>query len=101
MKHVFINPNGQVAIRVSIVALMVGGAWVALLFWGGNVTYDPPDVLRLVPVAWLFASFAGLMLGFQSTLANVHRWLGLLSVLICALNIPFAAIFALAAMMGD
>ena len=101
MKETFVNPNGQVSIRVSIVALVVGGAWVALLFWGENLIPDPPDILRLVPVAWLFASFAGLVLGLQAALANVHRWLGLLSFLICLLNVPFAAIFALAAMMGD
>lgn len=98
MKETVLNPNGKSAVRVAIVALVIGGGWVAAL----NLVHlsDPPEVLRLVPVAWLMISFYGLMLGLQAALANIHRYLGLLGMLVCLANIPLAAIFALAAMMG-
>ena len=99
MKQVWINPDGLVAIRVSLAALIVGGVWVVYLFWTAGPF--PPDILRLVPVVWLVSSFAGLILGLQAALADVRRYLGIISVLLCLPSIPLAAVFTLAAMVGD
>ena len=90
MKETVLNPDGKSAIRAAIVALVIGGGWVGYLNWFAGPF--PPDIFRLVPVAWLVVSFYGLMLGLQAALANVHRYLGLLSILVCLANIPLAAV---------
>ena len=99
MKETVLNPDGKSAARVTLVVLVIGCVWVAALNWVH--LSDPPEVLRLVPVAWLFMSLYGVLLGLQAALANVRRYLGLLSLLICLANVPLAGVFALAAMMAD
>lgn len=63
----------MVAIRVAIVSVIVGAGWVVYLTWFADPF--PADILRYVPVIWLVSAFAGLILGPQATLANVHRTL--------------------------
>lgn len=99
VKDVWINPNGVIAMRVTLASLLVGGLWVGYLNWFAGPF--PSDILRYMPLIRLVSAFVGLVLGLQAALANVHRYLGVISVLLCLPSVPIAATFVLAAMMGD
>ncbi len=61
----------------------------------------PPDIVRLVPIVWLGGSLAGGALAARALRTNGNR---LAAVLALALDVPnsvFAAVFAMAALMGD
>lgn len=99
MSGVWTNPNGVVALRVTLASLMVGSGWIVFLNWFAEPFH--PDVLRNVPWIWLMLAFAGLILGIQAVLANQRRGSGFLVVILSIPNIPLAAAFSLAAAMAD
>jgi hypothetical protein len=51
VKDVWINPNGVIAMRVTLASLLVGGLWVGYLNWFAGPF--PPDILRYMPLIWL------------------------------------------------
>lgn len=97
MKALWIHPNGLHALYVTLASSLLGGAYFVYL----TSESFPPDAVRGVPFIWLVLACAGLILGVQATAANVHRYLGVMSLILGVLNFPLAAIFTLGAIMGD
>ena len=89
--------NGRRALVLAVISAAVGIAYVVYL----RVQAFPPDIARVVPVAWLVGSVLAGM-GAVRALRNQDdrftAWLGLV------LSIPSAALavtFSIAALMGD
>ncbi len=89
-------PKGLIAILLTVMSLVLGGAYYAYLV----AVAFPPDLVRVVPFIWLAGAFAGLIMGLKAIHANSHRYLGIASLALNVPNIVFAAIFAFAALMG-
>ena len=89
--------KGAVALLMGVAASAVGVAYFAYL----NAVPFPPDAVRLVPLAWLAACVAVYVRARQAWRMSDGR---LAAGVALALNIPsslFAALFSLAALMGD
>ena len=89
--------TGMVALLVAIASAAVGAAYFAYL----NATPFPPNAARLVPFLWLAAAALGIVLGVAALRARQSPPLGIGAILIGIASGAFAAIFALAAVMGD
>lgn len=61
----------------------------------------PPDAVRIAPLVWLTSSIAGLIFGFRSLRGDGARNKGILVIIVAIINILFAGIFSLAALVGD
>ena len=89
--------NGLRALLVVLASSAVGAACFSYL----TAVPFPPGTVRFVPLAWFAACVAGWVWSIQALRAGDGRSL---SIAALALNVPstmFAAIFLLAAMMGD
>ncbi len=61
----------------------------------------PPDIVRVVPVAWLGGSLLGGVRAAQALRRNSSRWAAVLALALHVPSVIFAAIFAMAALLGD
>ena len=61
----------------------------------------PPDVVRVVPLLWLAGSVAGWMLVVQALRLDTHMLAATVGLMLNVPNTLFAAIYSLAALMGD
>ena len=61
----------------------------------------PPDAVRIAPLVWLTSSIAGLIFGFRSLRGDGALYIGILVIIVAIMNILFAGIFSLAALVGD
>lgn len=89
--------NGSRAWLSVLASSVVGAAYVSYL----TAVPFPPEIVRLVPLAWCGACAAGWVWSIRAIRTGDGRSL---SIVALALNVPntmFAAIFLLAAMMGD
>ena len=89
--------NGGRALLVVLASSAVGAAYFSYL----TAVPFPPGIARLVPLAWFAACVAGWVWSIRALGAREGRSLPIVTL---ALNVPntmFAAIFLLAAMMGD
>lgn len=87
----------NIHILITAVSSLVGVAYFAYI---SNVKF-PPDVVRFVPLVWIIGSVAGLIFGLRSLRGDGPRYRGLLVIVVAIINILFASIFSLAALMGD
>lgn len=87
----------KIHILVTTVSSLIGVAYFTYI---SNVDF-PPDIVRIVPLVWLTGSIAGLIFGFRSLRAGGARHIGILVIVVAIINILFASIFSLAALMGD
>lgn len=82
--------------------LVAGSAVVGTLYFVYlSAEPFPPDIVRLVPIAWLVGSVLGGVRAARALRSNSNRLAAGLAV---ALNVPsavFAAVFSMAALMGD
>jgi hypothetical protein len=88
--------NGGRALLVVLASSAVGAAYFSYL----TAVPFPPEIVRLVPLAWSAACVVGWVWLFRALRMSEGRTLPILAL---ALNLPntiFAAIFLLAAMMG-
>ncbi len=88
--------NGGRALLVVLASSAIGAAYFSYL----TAVPCPPEIVRLVPLAWFVACITGWMWSIRALRAGDGRSLPIVAL---ALNIPntmFAAIFLLAAMMG-
>jgi len=88
--------NGGRALLVVLASSAVGAAYFSYL----TAVPFPPEIVRLVPLAWSAACVVGWVWSFRALRTSEGRTLPILAL---ALNLPntiFAAIFLLAAMMG-
>jgi hypothetical protein len=89
--------NGSRALLSVLAASVVGAAYFSYL----TAVPFPPQIVRLVPPAWSAACALGWVWSIRAIRAGDGRSL---SIMALALNVPntmFAAIFLIAAMMGD
>ena len=85
------------ALLVVLASSAVGAGYFSYL----TVVPFPPGIARLVPLAWFAACVAGWVWSLRALRAGDGRSLAIVAL---ALNVPntiFAAIFLLAAMVGD
>ena len=84
------------ALLVVLASSAVGASYFSYL----TAVPFPPEIVRLVPIAWFAACVAGWVWSIRALRARDGVWLPIVAL---ALNVPntiFAAIFLLAAMMG-
>jgi len=82
--------------------LMLGSAVMGAMYFSYiHAEPFPPDIVRLVPIVWLACAVVGGVLAARALRSNNNR---VAAGLALALNIPnsvFAAVFSMAALMGD
>ena len=86
--------------RALLVVLASSAVGAAYFFYLTAVPF-PPGIVRLVPLAWFAACVEGWVWSIRALRTGVGRSLPIVAL---ALNVPntmFAAIFLLAATMGD
>ena len=89
--------NGMRALVLVMGSAVLGAMYFSYL----NAEPFPPDIVRLVPIAWLVGALLGGVLAARALRSNSNR---VAAGLALALNIPnavFAALFSMAALMGD
>jgi hypothetical protein len=88
---------GVLAVLVAGGSIALGAAYFAYL----NATPFPPSLARAIPFAWLAGAMAGIGLGVAAIRARRQIPLGIGAVLLGLPSVAFAAIFAMAAALGD
>ncbi len=95
---------GLIPIAITLASAALGRAYGAYL----DATPFPPDRARLVPVACLITALVGLALSCRAlltrprgSLATAALLLGAIGLLLALPNIGYAAVYTLAAAMGD
>lgn len=91
-----IHKSPQNTLIITAASALVG---VFYFIYISNVSF-PPSITRAVPFVWLVGAIYGLKMGFI-TLRHTALSLRLLFSVLAIVNILFACIFALAALMGD
>ena len=89
--------NGMRALLLVMGSAVLGAVYFAYL----NAEPFPPDIVRLVPIAWFVGAVLGGVLAARAFRSNSNK---VAAGLALALNIPnsvFAALFSMAALMGD
>ena len=89
--------NGMHALLLVLGSAVMG----AMYFLYIHAEPFPPDIVRLVPIVWLACAVVGGVLAARALRSNNNR---VAAGLALALNIPnsvFAAVFSMAALMGD
>ena len=90
------SSRGRIALLVTLASLALGGVYYAYLV----AVPFPPGAARIIPFTWLAGALAGLILALGATRADVHRPLGVASVVLGVPSLVLATIFAFAALMG-
>jgi hypothetical protein len=85
------------ALSVVVGSAALGGAYYAYLV----AVPFPPDVVRVVPLLWLAGSVAGWILVVQALRLDTRKLAAIVGLILNVPNTLFAAIFLLAALMGD
>ncbi len=85
------------ALLVVLASSAVGAAYFSYL----TAVPFPPGIARLVPIVWFAACIAGWVWSIRALRAGVGRSLPFVALALNGPNTMFAAIFLLAAMMGD
>lgn len=89
--------SGARALLVAIGSGVLGGAYFSYL----NAEPFPPDIVRLVPVAWFTAAVTGGVLAIRAFRGSGNRMAAGLALALSLPNAVLAAVFSLAALMGD
>ncbi|MBM4195168.1 MAG: hypothetical protein FJ202_12435 [Gemmatimonadetes bacterium] len=89
--------SGARALLLTIASGLVGGLYFSYL----TAEPFPPDIVRLVPIAWFVAAVLGGALATRSVGGPGNKVIAWLAVALSVPNALFAAVFSLAALMGD
>lgn len=89
--------NGARALLVVLGSGFLG----AVYLWYLEAEPFPPDLLRLVPVAWLAGSLAGALMAVRAIRGDRHRLAAGIALLSSLPNIVLAVLFTIGALMGD
>jgi len=89
--------RGIGAIVVTLLSAGIGVAYFAYL----RMAPFPPTSVRIVALIWLARALVGFILGASAMARRVRLSFAFASILLSVPNIILAAIFALAAIMGD
>lgn len=88
---------GVLAVLLSGASIAIGVSYFAYL----NATSFPPDLARIIPLVWLGGAGAGIGLGLAAIRARRQVYLGAVGMLLGLPSLVVAAIFAMAAALGD
>ena len=91
------NMEKNIHILSTVVSTLIG---VSYFTYVSSVEF-PPDAVRIAPLVWLTSSIAGLIFGFRSLRGDGALYIGILVIIVAIMNILFAGIFSLAALVGD
>jgi hypothetical protein len=81
--------------------LVLGSAVLgAVYFLYLNAEPFPPDIVRLVPIAWLAGAVAGGVLAARALRNNHNRVAAWLALALDIPNLVFAALFSMGALLG-
>jgi hypothetical protein len=89
--------NGLHGLWVVLSSALVG----AVYFWYLKSEPFPPDIVRLVPVAWLAGSILGGVVAARGLRSHSNRAAAALALALGVLSAAFAFVFTMAALMGD
>jgi len=87
----------NIHILITVASSLIGAVYFTYI---SSVDF-PPNLVRIVPFVWLIGAVIGLMLGFRSLRKRESRYVGIFIIILALINIVFASIFSLAALMGD
>jgi hypothetical protein len=82
---------------ITALSLIIGLAYYLYLT---NIS-SPRVFVRIVPFVWLISSVIGFSLGTQAHRTRALRFTGITVAIVSLLSTLFAALFSLAALMGD
>ena len=85
------------AVTITALSALAGMAYYVYL---KNVPF-PPDLARIVPLAWLVGAIIGLRWGLRAFRADMTRPVGFVIIAVGLLSVLLAAVFSMAALMGD
>ena len=89
--------NGMRALLVVLGSALLGAVYVSYL----KAEPFPPDIVRLVPIVWLAGAMAGGVLAARALTSSKNRVAAGLALALDIPNSGFAAVFSMAALMGD
>jgi len=89
--------NGMRALLLVVSSAVVGATYFLYL----SVEPFPPDIVRLVPIAWLVGSVLGGVRAARALRNNSNRLAAGLALVLDVPSAVFAAVFSMAALMGD
>jgi hypothetical protein len=89
--------GGVRALLLTVGSGLVGGIYFSYL----NAEPFPPDIVRLVPIAWFVAAVYGGVWAARGFQAPGNRLTAGLALALSVPNALFAALFSMAALMGD
>ena len=82
--------------------LVLGSAVLGAVYFSYIHTQPfPPDIVRLVPIVWLAAAVVGGVLAARALRSNDNSLAAGLALVLNIPNAVFAAVFSMAAHMGD
>ena len=89
--------NGARALLLVMGSGVIGGIYFLYL----NAEPFPPDIVRLVPIAWLAGAVLGSVLAARALRRPGNKLLAGLALALSLPNTVLAALFSMAALMGD
>ena len=102
MSHASAQRLGDMVRGVRALSVVVGSAALGGVYFAYLVAEPfPPDIVRLVPLLWLAGSVAGWMLLERALRLDTRKLPAIVGLILNVPNTLFAAIFSLAALMGD
>lgn len=89
--------NGMRALLLVVGSALLGAVYFSYL----NAEPFPPDIVRLVPIAWLAVAVLGGMHAARALRSNGNKVAAALALVLSVPNAVFASLFSMAALMGD
>jgi hypothetical protein len=89
--------NGMRALLLVLGSAVLGAVYFSYL----KAEPFPPDIVRIVPIVWLAGAVVGGRLAARALRSNDNRVAAGLALALSIPNSVFAALFSMAALMGD
>ena len=89
--------GGARALLLAMSSAVVGGAYAFYL----RTTEFPPDIARVVPILWLAGAVLAGVWAVRALGTHRNRLAAGLALVLAATSAVFAAVFLMAALMGD
>jgi hypothetical protein len=91
------TPDGVSAFLLTLGSGLVGGIYFSYL----RAEPFPPDIVRVVPITWFIAAVLGGVLATRNFGNRGNKFVAGLAVALSVPNAVLAAVFSMAALMGD
>jgi hypothetical protein len=94
---IFPASNGIRALLLVVSSALLGVGYFLYL----NAEPFPPGIVRLVPIAWFTAAVLAAVRAVRALITGSNKAVAVLAVILDIPNSVFAALFTMAALMGD